>query len=507
MGIFARLEDPVGDEYRAFRSGQDYQTRVDALYVPANDGILHAFDSETGEELFGYIPSELLLPSNSNSYARLSELMKPDYTHRYFMDGTPRVQDAYIDKDGSGDKEWRTVLLGTMGKGGKTVFALDITDPESFSPADDVLWEFQHTNLGYGVTDPQISLLQNGTWVAIFGNGYNGASGQSSLFVVNLETGALIEELQTGVGSASNVNGLASATVTSFPETDAFTRYAYGGDLLGNLWRFDLTGANTSSWDTTKVFTTEGPAGSAQPITVAPRIARNPNNKDEIVAAFGTGSFLRNGDEGDYEIQTLYAIKDDLTAFGLERADLLQQTITEQEDIVVAKDSGNGTNSFTVRKTSSNLLTNEDGWYLDLAYNSIKEGERVISRATFPFGVNPDRVRFTTVIPDSDPCGSGRTGFIMDLKLTSGAPSETPVFDLNSDGTFNSGDITGDYAPSGIKVGYGGENRTMATNDGDAEVLIPGMDPNQLSGDPCEDGLCARSLDSNIGRQTWEQLR
>lgn len=504
---FARLEDPAGDDYLTFRSGQDYQARVDALYVPANDGILHAFDSETGEELFGYIPSELLLPSDSNSYARLSELMKPDYTHRYFMDGTPRIQDAYIDKDGNGTKEWRTVLLGTMGKGGKTVFALDITDPESFSPADDVLWEFQHTNLGYGVTDPQIAYLENGTWVALFGNGYNGASGQSSLFVVNLETGTLIEELQTGAGNVSNANGLASATVTSFPETDAVTRYAYGGDLLGNLWRFDLTGNNTSSWDTTRVFTTEGPAGNSQPITVAPRIARNPNKKDELVAAFGTGSFLRNGDEGDYDIQSLYAIKDDLTAMGLERDDLLQQTITEQEDIVVAKESGNGTNSFTVRDTSNNLLSDENGWYLDLAYNSIKEGERVISRATFPFGVNPDRVRFTTVIPDSDPCGSGRTGFIMDLKLTSGAPSETPVFDLNSDGTFNSGDITGGYAPSGIKVGYGGENRTMATNDGDAEVLIPGLNPNQLSGDPCEDGLCARSLDSNIGRQTWEQLR
>ncbi|MDF0751174.1 PilC/PilY family type IV pilus protein [Marinobacter sp. 71-i] len=503
---FSRLEGTEGTKYGAFRSTSSYQNRIDALYVPANDGILHAFDGATGEELFGYIPSELLLPSGSNSYARISELMKPNYTHRYFMDGTPRVQDAYIDKDGNGSKEWRTVLLGTMGKGGKTIFALDITDPGSFSPANDVLWEFRHANLGYGVTDPQISRLDDGTWAAIFGNGYNGASGQSSLFVVNLETGALIEELQTGAGDAANANGLASATITSFPETDAVTRYAYGGDLLGNLWRFDLTGGS-QGWDATKVFTAENPAGNIQPITVAPRVALNPNDNDELVAAFGTGSFLRSGDEGDYDIQTLYAIKDDLTASGLQRANLVEQTITRQEDIVVNRASGNGTNSFTVRESSSNPLTDEDGWYLDLVYNSNKVGERVISRATFPFGVNPDRVRFTTVIPDSDPCGSGRTGFIMDLKLTSGMPSDTPVFDLNSDGTFNSGDITGGYAPSGIQVGYGGENRTIATDDGDAEVVIPGLDPNQLSGDPCEDGLCARSLDSSIGRQTWEQLR
>jgi len=517
---FARISGTEGTSYTSFRSASSYQNRINALYVPANDGILHAFNSETGEELFGYMPSELLLPSGSNSYARISELMQPDYTHRYFMDGTPRVQDAYIDADGNSSKEWRTILLGTMGNGGKTVFALDITDPGSFSPADDVLWEFQHANLGYGVTDPQISRLDDGTWVAVFGNGYNGNSDQSSLFVVNLETGALIKELQTGAGSASSANGLASITVMSFPETDASTRYAYGGDLLGNLWRFDLTG-ESSSWTTTKVFEAANPSGDAQPITVAPRVALNPNKKDEIVIAFGTGSFLRSGDEGDYDIQTLYAIKDDLTASGLTRSDLLEQTINQQKDIVVNRVDGNGTNSFTVRDTSNNQLTNEDGWYLDLVYNSNKIGERVISRATFPFGVNPDRIRFTTVIPDSDPCGSGRTGFIMDLKLTSGAPSEKPVFDLDSDGTFTTGDMVSgfkgggdnggdgtDGAPSGITVGYGGENRTIATSDGDAEVLIPGLDPTQLSpGDPCEDGLCARSLDSSIGRQTWEQAR
>jgi type IV pilus assembly protein PilY1 len=237
-------------------------------------------------------------------------------------------------------------------------------------------------------------------------------------------------------------------------------------------------------------------------------VALNPNDSDELVVAFGTGSFLRSGDEGDYDIQSLYAIKDDLNKSGLARSDLLEQTITKQESISVSKASGNGSNSFIVRDTSGNSLTTQSGWYLDLAYNGNKVGERVISRATFPFGVNPDRVRFTTVIPDRDPCGSGRTGFLMDLRLSTGAPSDTAVFDLNSDGKFNTGDITGGYAPSGIQVGYGGENRTIATSDGDAEIVIPGLDPTQLSpGDPCEDGLCARSLDTNIGRQTWEQLR
>jgi len=504
----SRLPGDEGSSYGPFRSTTTYQERIDTVYVPANDGILHAFNSENGNELFGYVPGELLLPQGANSHARISELMLPNYAHEYFMDGTPRVRDAYIDKDGDGDKEWRTILLGTMGLGGKTVFALDVTNPGSFSPADDVLWEFTHTDLGYGVTDPQISRLETGAWVAIFGNGYNGTSNQSSLFVVDLADGSLIDQLETGAGSQSSPNGLAAPAITSFPGTDAITRYAYAGDLLGNMWRFDLTGNNTNGWSATKLFSAENSSGIPQPITVPPRVVLNPSNTDEMVIAFGTGSFLRSGDESNDNVQSLYAVQDDLSESNLTRSSLLEQTITTQETVTVNRASGSGTNTFTVRETSENELTTEKGWYLDLIHNSVKTGERVISRATFPFGVNPDRVRFTTVIPDDDPCASGRTGFIMDLRLTSGKPSETPVFDLNSDGIFNSGDIVVDYAPSGIQYGYGGENRTMATGDGGTEVLIPGGDPKGHDPDnPCEGGLCARSLDSNIGRQTWEQLR
>ncbi|WP_417521983.1 pilus assembly protein, partial [Marinobacter sp.] len=264
---FSRLSGTEGSSYSAFRSTTSYQNRIDALYVPANDGILHAFNSETGAELFGYIPSELLLPAGSNSHARISALMSPNYTHKYFMDGTPRIQDAYIDKDGNGTKEWRTILLGAMGAGGKTVFALDVTDPGSFSPANDVLWEFKHANLGSGVTDPHISRLENGKWVALFGNGYNGDSNKSSLFIVDLATGALIKELNTGAGSAANPNGLAAAGTASFPDADAITRYAYAGDLLGNLWRFNLKG-DASGWSVEKLLTAQTPAGNSQPITV-----------------------------------------------------------------------------------------------------------------------------------------------------------------------------------------------------------------------------------------------
>ncbi|MDI9246783.1 PilC/PilY family type IV pilus protein [Marinobacter sp. CHS3-4] len=501
---YASLDDE-GSSYGAFRSTSAYQNRTKTLYVASNDGILHAFDGETGTEMFGYIPSELLLPAGSNSHARISELMRPDYSHRFYLDGTPQIQDAYVDKNGNGSAEWRTILVGTMGAGGKTVFALDVTDPGEFSPSEDVMWEFQHANLGYGVTDARIARLEDGRWVALFGNGYNGANDQASLFVVDLSDGSLIRELQTGVGSSTASNGLAAPTIGSFPERDAVSRYAYAGDLLGNLWRFDITGTRSSSWSTTKVFTAASPAGNTQPITVAPRVAINPNDDEELVVTFGTGSFIRSGDENDNDIQTFYAIKDNLTEFNLSRSDLLQQTITTQETVTVERDDGSD-QTYTLRDTSSNELTDEKGWYLDLAYNGIKSGERVISRAAFPFGVYSNRVRFNTVIPDTDPCGSSRTGFLMDLKLTTGEKSDQPVFDLDGDGQFNTNDIVNGYPASGIEWGEGEEIRTIkiiSDPPGETEALIgnPGGTPS------CEAGLCTRTLKNALGRQTWEQLR
>jgi type IV pilus assembly protein PilY1 len=439
---FRRLNGDEGSSYSTFRSSDDYRDRTTAVYAASNNGLLHAFDSTTGNELFAYMPGELLEAGQNASSAQISTLISPDYAHRYFMDGSPTALDAYIAVDG--ETQWRTVLTGSMGVGGRTVFALDITDPDEFS-ADSVLWEFSDPDLGQGVTDVHVARLENGTWAAIFGNGYNGDDEKASLFVVDLADGSLIRQIETGAGGTANSNGLSTPVVTTFPETDGITRYAYAGDMLGNMWRFDLTGDGDdgSQWSTTKLFSAVGPGGNAQPITAAPAVTVNPSDLDELILSFGTGSFIRNGDDAFDEIQSFYAIRDDLTQSSLNRSDLLEQTITSQSSVQTPRADGTGTNTAVLRDTSNNELTDEQGWYLDLSVGGSKDGERVISQPTFPFGLTPDRVRFSTVIPDADPCSPGRTGFIMDLDIVSGGPPESPVFDLDSDGLFNTADIPG----------------------------------------------------------------
>ncbi|WP_323751918.1 pilus assembly protein [Marinobacter sp.] len=506
---FSRLPGQEGTSYSTYRSQSTYQNRTKALYVAANDGMLHAFDTTTGQELFAYMPGELLSPRTGANHAEISQLISSNYTHRYYLDGTPVALDAHIDVNGS--KQWRTVLVGTMGAGGRSVFALDVTDPTQ-TDENSVLWEFSHPDLGYGVSEAEIARLPNGDWAAIFGNGYNGDDQAASLFVVDLATGALIKQITTGVGGVGNSNGLATPVLTNLPDQGAITQYAYAGDLKGNIWRFDFAGKNNSnSWSATKLFTAKDPNGVVQPITTAPRLTINPSDLDELVLLFGTGSFIQSGDDTTDQVQSLYAIRDDLTQRNLTRGNLLAQTITEEKSVEVARADGSGNNIYTVRETSSNQLSNEHGWYLDLIYNGDKTGERVISRPNLPFGIFPDRVRFSTLIPDSDPCGSGRTGFIMDLKLLSGGAPEDPVFDLDSDGKFTNTDTisfsgsSGDKgAPSGINVGQGAEIRSIA--DGDREAFI--IDPEQIDkDDPCDTALCGKALDNSIGRQTWEQLR
>ena len=483
---FGHSRLPDGN-YNSYRNSAAYEDRPDVLYVGANDGYLHAFNANDGEELFAYMPSSLLEPEGTNSHAPINELMAEGYEHRYFVDGTPTIADAYI------NNEWKTILLGSMGAGGEQVFALDISEPTTFSESD-ILWEFSAVDLKRGVDAPQVGRLATGDWAAVFGNG--SAAGSGKLFVVNLETGNLIKTLDGGTG------GLASPVFTM---DNGIIEYAYAGSMDGELFRFDLSNSNTNQWDSTKLFQAQNAAGDAQPITSRPRVANMPKSLDKRVVTFGTGSFFRTGDRGDSTVQSLYGIIDDEGAStGIQRTDLVEQTILGDttETIDVEQDDGSTTpTDFTVRRTSDNPLGDTDqGWFLDL--NEVS-GERVVSDPTFPSGLDRSRVRFTTLIPKSDPCSSGTTGFIMELGLAAGGNPTDPVFDLSKDKDFNDDDYCTedcggtppppDLPPSGTKL-LGGEELSTIRDDGRDCIVT--------SGD-----LCLRAGDIGVGRQSWKQIR
>ncbi|MBA4215121.1 MAG: hypothetical protein C0449_18760 [Polaromonas sp.] len=487
---YSLLPGAEGATYTTFRRSTAYRDRPDTLLVGSNNGFLHGFDARTGVELFAYMPSELLLPREATTHAQINELMRPDYSHRYFVDGTAAVGDAYI--GGS----WRTMVVGTMGAGGRTVFALDVTNPAAVGTAS-VLWEFTHPDLGFGVTKPKIVRMSNGTWAAVFGNGVNSATHRPRLFVVNLANGSLIHNIAlggAGDGSLADPNGLSAVETTDWPANDLSLSNAYAGDLHGNLWRVNF---RTATPAVTRLFRAVDSASARQPITARPRVALRPGTTTEAVVVLGTGSFFRVGDSTTVspQVQSLYGIFDSPTPSGTiaTRADLLPQTITSNTSTTVI-----GSTTFepgSLRFVSTGALnTNHRGWVLNLP----SPGERVISEATFPTGANQQRARFTTLIPDDDPCRSGRNGFLMDINLANGGRFTTPVFDINNDGVFDSSDNAGGNPVSGIG---GPTGETLTT------IRDPNADRDNLySGDGRKIGT-GRNNAGPVGRQSWRQLR
>ena len=472
--------------------------RPEILLVPTNGGMLHGFNAETGAELFAYIPSEVVSPEPGESFAPLSQLADPEYEHRYLVDGTPIISDVIIGGN------WTTVAVGSMGIGGRTVFALDITDPETMQPSD-VLWEFTDPDLGYGVTDVQIVPMENNVFAAVFGNGYNGGNQNAILFVVNIADGTLIAKIDTGVGSAAVPNGLGPVLVSDWPDSDFIAQYVYGGDLQGNLWRFDVSGADPNDWDdnTLSMFSAVDPSGNPQPITVQPRLALNPERAGELMILFGTGSYFRIEDRESVnpQVQTLYGVRESgagVTAPLGDRDDMLQQSITFESQAVALGATR------TVREISANTYANNNqiGWYLDLLVGANARGERTVSRATFPSSSRRERVRFSTLRPDNDPCSGGREGFIFDLNITNGARTDRSVFDINNDNLFNVDDLIANKMINAIGGGFGEELTIIRNRQGSGDFFYDGGGNRIGNGGP--EG---RAEGDPVGRQSWQQLR
>ena len=253
------LAGSEGSTFNTFLESK--QTRRDMVYVGANDGMLHGFRTDTGVEEFAFVPQA--------TFANLADLMSTSYGHTFYVDGSLQAADAYI------NSAWKSVLVGGTGRGGNALFGLDVSTPTSFN-ANNVLWEYTHAELGLVLGKAQIVRLNNGVWAAVSGNGYNSASEQAQLFIINLATGALIKKFDTGVGSE---NGLATPLLVD-TNGDFSYDYAYAGDLQGNVWKFDLTDSDPANWSIAlsgnPLYTAVAPSGNRQPITSKPAIVVHP---------------------------------------------------------------------------------------------------------------------------------------------------------------------------------------------------------------------------------------
>lgn len=453
-------------------------SRPGRVYVGSNDGMLHGFDVSTGRETMAYIPSILF---SAQSGEGLHQLAEQNYVHDYFVDLSPTVADYYDNSMGA----WRTILIGGLRGGGKGLFALDITDPAGLTEANaanTVLWEYTHPDLGYTFSEIKVGRLNNGKWAAIFGNGYNSTGdGRAKLFIYYLD-GTTPTILDTKAGSISNgscsdpasdCNGLSTPAIVDLNGDGNMDR-AYAGDLHGNMWVWDLS-MDGSTWNPRPAYGTaasptplfkacEGSTctvANRQPITAKPAIARHPTKRSvstapNLMVFFGTGQYLVNGDNSTTGTQRVYGVWDGGWSSGLplDKDDLVTQTITTS-----TYDQG-GANEQEVRTLSSNTVNyaTKKGWKIDLPAAK----ERMV---VTPVALG-DLLFFNTMIPETNTCSQGGSGWLMAANQLTGGSADFPVVDVNGDGVVDGNDQMGSAPVMGVSTsGVPTESKFLPNND------------------------------------------
>lgn len=417
-----------------------------AIYIGANDGMLHAFSAETGDELFAYVPSLV--------YPNLASLASTDYLHKYFVDATPYARTV------SGGRD---LLASGLAKGGKGVFCLDVTDALTASEANAanfVKWEYTAAgddDLGYVFGQAYVAETAAG-WTVIFANGYDSINQKAILYILNAADGSIVRKIDTG---AAGCNGLSSPTLID-PDFDGLVDYVYAGDLKGNLWKFDLRSSDSANWNAAyndgsnpkPLFTAVNASGEVQPITVEPDVMEHcQKGIAGYLVAFGTGQYLNEADLSDTRVQSFYGIYDwgrdwVIKAAGDETIDdlkylgaftpartlsnvadvtLLQQTVafSDADYVVVTDNYVNYYNPYTE-------IGDHAGWYFNLP----TAGERVVED---PLILNGNVV-FVSNIPESAPCAAGGSSVLYQLDGCNGGRPDKSQFDTNGDGKYDEND-------------------------------------------------------------------
>jgi len=554
--------------YTQFKT--DRQTRQNVVYVGANDGFLHGFRSGSydingkpvtddptndGREVLAYMPSSILQAIHPSTASL--DFSSTQYSHNFYVDATPGTGDLFY------GKEWHTWLVGGTGAGGRadgpiadktstgkgSIFVLDITDPSTFSEANSAAivkgeWSSDSLtcdgvadcgkNLGNTYGTPIIRRLHNGKWAALFGNGFNSATGKAGLFVmiVDPDDGRVgFRYIDTGYGperdpaktanTDGTKNGIAYVTSADL-DGDHITDYVYAGDVFGNLWRFDLTSANPGEWSASSAPLFSTPVG--QPITSRVTVSAvdgvGPRGQVGVIVGFGTGQQLPQTATSAAKYasgaQALYGIWDwNLANWNSKASASAQYAVLPTPQTVTASalqtqttssiGGGSGTVSDYRTITANNICwkgsqnctggttaNNKFGWTVPLPTDT----EQVVFNPTTSYGM----FIVNTTIPSVNQALTCDTkpaaGYTMAVSIaTGGAPPKSSFF-ADRNGSFDNGVIAG--------IGLGGTGTVSTVSTGDSTA--PWGVTQTGDGSPATIKLNPKSTEVG-GRLTWIKRR
>jgi type IV pilus assembly protein PilY1 len=505
--VFKQAADPdiQGPGYLAF--AQSVANRTATLYVGANDGMLHAFRASDGKELFAYIPRAVS--------KNLNKLTHPSYVHQPYVDGVPQVGEAQVGSN------WKTMLVSGLGGGAQGIFALDVTNPATFS-ASNVMFEFTDADdpdMGNVLTQPMLVKLKvpgasassppTYKWFIAVGSGYNNyksdgsvsSTGSQAMFFLSVDKqasaawaeGTNYFKVTLPVASATTVNGLMNPGYVSGPLGEASILYV--GDLQGNMWKIDLSSGINSTNIASSVFQSGGvrkpvfiatdASSKRQPITIAPQVIEA--NAKGYMVIFGTGKFVEPSDTSTADQQSIYGIWDSIEStaanFTVPRNKLFPR---------VATLSGTSVSLTTGTFVFGKDIGQYRGWYIDLP----ETRERVVVESALGLGV----VLFNSSTPEGTCSGDGTGrkyclnpvyGYSVcgNFSSTLGIPSGPKIFQIELDNPYSTRSPTG-YRTVTIRQ-QASSSSTYITPANNAQV----------------DSINLQSITIPAGRMSWRELR
>ncbi|MBW8846070.1 MAG: pilus assembly protein [Burkholderiales bacterium] len=405
-----------------------YANRTPMVYVATNAGMVHAVDgtltgSTAGREVWAYVPSALIAgPTGTPSTNGLASVGNPDFVHHFLADASPMSIDVDFGRTAGGSgTDWHTLLIGGFGKGGKAIYALDVTNPASVTSestaASKVLWEFTDADLGYTYGQPVVVKTRKYGWVVVVGSGYNNTSGRGYFFFINPRNGALLEKVAAPCSacSAGNQAGLAHINAFVLDLTDGVADAIYGGDLMGNLWRLDVTGSGGYPTPVKFASLTDSD-GNPLPVTSKPLPVVQPGTNRRYITV-GTGRLLDSSDLSNGQAQRFFAIIDGTNA-AFSNDGSISGIPSDLPSGLRFPLTVSNMRQLTDLSTKIALdLRSQLGWYVDLGVSSSGTGWRVLTDPTSFYGT----VAFAATSPTStDACSPNGTSRIYAIDLGSG---------------------------------------------------------------------------------------
>ncbi|HEZ1724160.1 TPA: pilus assembly/adherence protein PilC, partial [Neisseria meningitidis] len=380
------------------------------LATSANDGMVHIFKKNGGGDdrnyslKLSYIPGTMprkdIQSQDSTLAKELRAFAEKGYVgDRYGVDGGFVLRRITDDQD----KQKHFFMFGAMGFGGRGAYALDLTKADDNDPTKASLFDVKdngnngnngnnRVQLGYTVGTPQIGKTHNDKYAAFLASGYatkeiTSGDNKTALYVYDLEgngTNNLIKKIEVSGGKG----GLSSPTLVD-KDLDGTVDIAYAGDRGGNMYRFDLSSDNPSSWTVRTIFS------GNKPITSAPAISQL---KDKRVVIFGTGSDLSEDDVLSTDEQHIYGIFDNDTNTGTAQDGqgngLLEQVLKKDGNTLFLSDykrsNGSGDKGWVVKLEAGQRVTVKPTVVLRTAFVTIHKytGNDKCGAETAILGIN-----------------------------------------------------------------------------------------------------------------------